>query len=42
MGSEPRAGKPHRHGPSSWPKLPEAAEFQQASSMLRALSEPAR
>ena len=42
MGREPNASKPHRHTPRSWPKLPAAVEFDRASAMFRALSDPAR
>jgi DNA-binding transcriptional ArsR family regulator len=39
---EASAGKPYRHAPRSWPKLPRAAELDRASAMFRALGDPAR
>jgi ArsR family transcriptional regulator, lead/cadmium/zinc/bismuth-responsive transcriptional repressor len=42
MANETGFGKQHRHAPRSWPKLPNAAELEQASAMFRALGDPAR
>jgi ArsR family transcriptional regulator, lead/cadmium/zinc/bismuth-responsive transcriptional repressor len=42
MDKEKRAGKHHGHPVRSWPKLPDGAEFEDASAMFRALGDPFR
>lgn len=42
MGKEKAAGKHHHHPARSWPKLPDGAEFEDASAMFRALGDPFR
>jgi ArsR family transcriptional regulator, lead/cadmium/zinc/bismuth-responsive transcriptional repressor len=42
MNKEKRAGKHHSHPVRSWPKLPDGAEFEDASAMFRALGDPFR
>lgn len=42
MDQKKRAGQYHRHPARPWPKLPDGAEFEDASAMFRALGDPFR
>jgi ArsR family transcriptional regulator, lead/cadmium/zinc/bismuth-responsive transcriptional repressor len=42
MDKENRSGRQHSHPARSWPKLPDGAEFEDASAMFRALGDPSR